>query len=423
MNELSSSDQRRNVIVNVLDAGMWLFGISFMSATTILPVFLRHLTASPLLIGLVAAILDMGWFLPQLFIAPYVQGRRQYGIVLGLGLLERIPFIMFPVLLWLSPSLASASTFSLLVFFGLLVLRALGSGIVAPPWQEFIARIIPLPIRGRFFSAQQLVGNVLALGGAAVGAVILERYPYPMNFTICFAIGAASLMVSLGFLAMSREPAVEGGTPATHHSFNRAYIGRLREILRTDRNFRAFLLSRACAYMGTMALGFLAVAAITRFNLSDAQAAIFTTLMILGGTLGNLCWGAVADRIGYKTVLWIGTVLWMVALVLAAVGSVVQVTYVVFVLVGMSSAASTVADLGIVMEFGTDEERPTYIGLARTITAPFLAIAPLLGGLIAQFTSYRVLMLAALPFAALSLYLLHWRVQEPRHMVLAKQSS
>ncbi len=422
MNQLSSSDQRRNVIVNVLDAGMWLFGISFMSTTTILPVFLRHLTDSPLLIGLVPAVLDMGWFLPQLFIAPYVQGRRQYGLVLGLGLIERIPFIVFPILLWLSPTLASASPVSVAVFFALLVLRALGSGIVAPPWQEFIARIIPLPIRGRFFSAQQLVGNLLALGGAALGAVVLERYPYPTNFTICFGLGAASLMVSWGFLALSREPVVESASSG-RHSFNRAYISRLREIMQTDRNFRAFLLSRACAYMGTMALGFLAVAAITRFNLSDAQAAIFTTLMIVGGTLGNVCWGPLADRIGYKMVLWIGTVLWMTALLLAVVGTVVEVTYVVFILVGMSSAASTVADLGIVMEFGTDEERPTYIGLARTITAPFLAIAPLLGGLIAQFTSYRVLMLAALPFAALSLYLLHWGVQEPRHMALSKQSS
>src|SRR5688500_3454187 len=73
MQTLSSADQRRNVVVNVLDAGFWVFGISFMSATTILPVFLRHLTDSPLLIGLVAALLDMGWFLPQIFIAPYVQ--------------------------------------------------------------------------------------------------------------------------------------------------------------------------------------------------------------------------------------------------------------------------------------------------------------------------------------------------------------
>lgn len=422
MNHLSSADQRRNVVVNMLDAGAWLFGISFMSATTILPVFLRHLTDSPLVIGLVPAVLDMGWFLPQLFIAPYVQGRRQYGLLLGLGLIERIPFIALPVLMWLMPSLAEASLLSLLVFFVLLVLRALGSGIVAPSWQEFIARIIPITIRGRFFSAQQLLGNFLALGGAAGGAFVLQRYPYPTNFTICFAIGAFSLMVSWAFLALSREPIVEDAAP-THQRFDRAYLQRLAEILRTDRNFRAFLLSRSCAYMGSMALGFLAVAAITRFHLSDAQAAIFTTLMILGGTVGNLIWGPVADRIGYKTVLWIGTVLWMAALVLAALALAVEVTYVVFVLVGMSSAATTVADLGIVMEFGSAEERPTYIGLARTITAPFLAIAPLLGGLIAQLTSYRVLMLAALPFAALSLYLLHWRVQEPRRMLVSRPSS
>ena len=421
MQTLSTADQRRNVVVNVLDAGAWVFGISFMSATTILPVFLRHLTDSPLLIGLVAALLDTGWFLPQIFIAPYVQGRKQYRLVLGLGLVERLPFLLLPLLLWLMPSLTEASVVSLVVFYVLLALRALGSGIVAPSWQEFVARIIPLSIRGRFFSAQQLVGNVLSLGGAALAALILQRYSYPTNFILCFAIGSAALMVSWWFLSLSREPDLEG-PPAAPQSFNRSYIVRLREIMRTDANFRAFLLSRSCAYMGTMPLGFLAVIAVTRFNLSDAQAAVFTTLLILGGTVGNIVWGVVADRVGYKAVIAMGTILWMSALLLAVVAAIVPMMYVVFVLVGMATAATTVADLGIVMEFGDEAERPTYIGLARTITAPLLAIAPLLGGFIAQVSSYTVLLLAALPFAGLSLYLLHRRVQEPRHVALQKST-
>lgn len=416
MSMLPARIQRRNVIVNVLDGGAWVFGISFMSASTILPVFLRHLTGSPLLIGLVPALLDMGWFLPQLFIAPYVQGRRrQYWTVMILGLLERLPFIAFALVLWLMPSLAAASPLSLIVFFGLLLWRAFGAGFVAPAWQELIARLIPLQIRGRFFSAQQFVGNFLALGGAALAGLILERYPYPLNFTISFAIGSISLFVSLLFISLSHEPELDVEASA-HQRFDRAYMRRLREILRTDHNFRAFLTSRACAYMGTMALGFLAVAAITRFNLSDAQAAIFNTLLILGGTIGNLAWGTLADRIGYKAVLYLSMLLWIAALLLAAIAPIVGVFYVVFLLVGMSSAGTGVADLGIVMEFGTPEERPTYIGLARTITAPFLAIAPLLGGLIAQMTSYRGLMLAAMPFTALSIYLLHQRVQEPRRL-------
>ena len=422
MQILSQSDQRRNVVVNVLDAGFWVFGISFMSATTILPVFLRHLTESPLLIGLVAALLDTGWFLPQIFIAPYVQGRRQYGLVMSLGLIERLPFLVLPLALWLVPSLTQASALSLTVFYVLLALRALGSGIVAPSWQEFIARIIPLPIRGRFFSAQLFLGNFMALGGAAFAGLVLVRYAYPTNFIICFAIGAACLMVSWAFLSLSREPALLGPPPPSL-SFNRSYITRLREILRTDANFRAFLISRGCAYMATMPLGFLAVAAITRFNLSDAQAAVFTTLLILGATIGNVVWGFVADRTGYKAVIAMGTLLWMAALLLSVFASVVPIMYAVFVLVGISTAATTVADLGIVMEFGAEAERPTYIGLARTSTAPLLAIAPLLGGLIAQNTSYQVLTLAALPFAALSLYLLQRRVQEPRRMALGEQTS
>lgn len=423
MPPLPLRDQRRNVVVNLLDGGAWLFGISFMSATTILPVFLRHLTGSPVLIGLVPALLDMGWFLPQLFIAPYVQGRkRQYGLVLGLGLIERLPFILLPLLLWLAPGLTLPGRLSLAVFFGLLLMRALGAGFVAPAWQELIARLIPVRMRGRFFSYQQFVGNLLALGGAALAGLILQRYPYPTNFILSFSIGAVGIMLSWVCLALSREPDLDLPPPA-HQQFNAAYVRRLQQILRADHNFRAFLMSRACAYLGTMPMGFLAVALITRFSLSDAQAGVFNTWLILGGSVGNLLWGAIADRIGYKVVLYASTTLWMLALALALVAPGVALAYVVFAMVGIATAGTLVADLGMVMEFGTEAERPTYIGLGRSVTAPFLAIAPLLGGFIAQVSSYAVLMLAALPFAALSVYLLQKHVREPRLVALSQDTA
>ena len=64
---------RRNFIVNMCDMMTWLFGASFVSVNAILPVFAAHLTPSPLVIGLIPALTDAGWFLPQLFLAPYVE--------------------------------------------------------------------------------------------------------------------------------------------------------------------------------------------------------------------------------------------------------------------------------------------------------------------------------------------------------------
>ncbi len=84
---------RRNFIANMGDGTLWLFGFSFLSSATILPVYFAHLSSSTLLLGLIPALLDLGWFLPQLFIAPRVERlARKKPWVLALGIGERLPF-------------------------------------------------------------------------------------------------------------------------------------------------------------------------------------------------------------------------------------------------------------------------------------------------------------------------------------------
>ncbi len=410
MKQTTYPHQRRNVVLNVMDGGAWFFAISLVSANTILPVFARHLTSSPLIIGLIPAVLDFGWYVPQLFTAPYVERARQhYRLVLVLGLIERVPFVLLALAFALFPQLASGSRLGLVLFLGLLALRACGSGIVATAWQEFIAHIIPPESRGRFFSMQQFLGNVLGLGGAALAGWLLGHYPFPTNYTWCFAGSAIGVAISWLCIVGSREPEQPPPVPV---QVTGTYRGRLGTILRKDRNFRLYLLTRASFYLSTMALGFLAVAAVERFGLRDDQAAVFTTLVLGGSLASNLAWGTIADRLGYKTVLALTTIGWIGTLVLAAMAPNVWFLYVVFALVGATSAGTSLADLGMVMELGPVAERPTYIGLARTLTAPFLALAPLLGGLVARLTSYQTLFWFALPWAFVSLAVLYL-VAEP----------
>ena len=51
-----------NFAVNLLDGTWIMFGASFISATTILPLFLSKLTTNPLAYGALAVIAEAGWF-------------------------------------------------------------------------------------------------------------------------------------------------------------------------------------------------------------------------------------------------------------------------------------------------------------------------------------------------------------------------
>ena len=72
------------------------------------------------------------------------------------------------------------------------------------------------------------------------------------------------------------------------------------------------------------------------------------------------------------------------------------------------------ADLNVVMEFGSAADRPTYIGLSRTVLGPALFIAPLLGGQIAAWDAYPTMIVASLIFSAVGLAVLWLWMIEPR---------
>jgi hypothetical protein len=69
---------RFNFIFNLLDGGFFGFALGFSSFVTIIPLFVSTLTDSAILIGLVPAIHNMGWQLPQLLVANKVAQKPRY---------------------------------------------------------------------------------------------------------------------------------------------------------------------------------------------------------------------------------------------------------------------------------------------------------------------------------------------------------
>lgn len=404
----------RNFLANAADMATWLFGISFISVSAILPVFARRLTDSRIVIGLIPALLDAGWFLPQLFLAPLVErAPRKRPLVLWLGFFERVPFLFFPfVALW-APTLPPGV--GIAAFLALIAWRAVGSGIVATPWQEMLATLIPVTHRGRFFGLAHLVGQLLGVGGSALAAVVLASWPYPYNFAVSFGIGAVGIWLSLGFLAFTHEPDQPAPAHAAGSQLDREYLRRLGGILRRDRNFRSYLASRWLSYLGGMATGFLAVYAVERFQLADDVAAIFTGILFSGGVVGYALWGLVGDRYGHKRVMVLAAALWLGALAAAALAPATWAIYLAFGLLGLSSSAGTLSDLNLAMEFGPAAERPTYIGLTRTVTGPALLIAPVLGGWLAQTWGFPLLLVVSAGLALAGGVWLAAGVRDPRH--------
>src|SRR6266545_1680558 len=135
---------RWNFLVNSLDGATFWFGMSFISATVILPLYVSHFTANPLLIGLIPFLATAGVFLPQLFVANVVErapSKKFFPVTLGF-FLERLPiFLLVPTAYFLA---TSQPLLALVIFFLLYSWHSFGVGLIVVGWQDMIAKIIPV---------------------------------------------------------------------------------------------------------------------------------------------------------------------------------------------------------------------------------------------------------------------------------------
>ena len=77
-------------------------------------------------------------------------------------------------------------------------------------------------------------------------------------------------------------------------------------------------------------------------------------------------------------------------------------------------AGEYIADQNIAMEFGAEADRPTCIGMSKTLTGPFLLAAPIVGGGIVKLWGYPTMFMTALILSAIGFVMVKFYVKDPR---------
>jgi len=407
------ADLRFNVTAGLLDGSMFGAALGFASFGTILPLFVASMTDSATLIGLVPAIHSAGWLLPQLFTANHTARLRRYKrTVLLMTIHERVPFLGFAIVALLIPSIGVTASLSLA--FILLTWQGLGGGFTANAWTSMISKIIPPETRGTFFGLQAGVAN-LFISGAAVGAgYLLDWFDSPTDFAVCFLIASFFFTLSWFALAMTREPkdtekVIEANQPPFWH-------GALR-ILQRDKNFRWFLSARVLSQFATMGFSFYIVYALRRFQMDAITAGYLTAALTIAQTLANVGMGWLGDRIGHRTMLVIGAASAVLSSLLAWFATSLAWFYPIFILSGLTNVSIWTIGMTMTVDFSDEGDRPFYIGLAQTLTAPATIIAPLLGGWIADTMGFTPTFALSTILSVVMMGILLFLVKDPRKIL------
>ncbi len=401
---------RFNIIVNLMDGGFFGLALGFASFSTILPLFVASMTNSATLIGLVPAIHGAGWLLPQLFTANYTSRLRRYKrTVLMTTIHERIPFLGFAIVALLLPRIGLQA--GLIITFLLLTWQGLGGGFTANSWTSMISKIFPPESRGTFFGTQAAVAN-LFISGAAVGAgYLLDSFDSPLDFMYCFLIATVFFSVSWFVLALTREPAdyekVIDQNP-------RPFWHGAGQILKRDINFGWFLSARVLSQFATMGFSFYIVYALRRFHLDAVTAGYLTATLTIAQTVANAGMGWLGDHVGHRLMLILGAISALLSSLLAWFAPSLAWFFPIFVLTGFTNVSIWTNGMTMTVDFSDEKERPFYIGLAQTLTAPATIIAPLIGGWIADTQGFALTFALSAVLSIVMMSILVFLVKEPR---------
>jgi MFS family permease len=136
--------------------------------------------------------------------------------------------------------------------------------------------------------------------------------------------------------------------------------------------------------------------------------------MLITEIVGYAIWGTVGDRDGYKRVIEASNGLLIAGFLGVLFVKSIWGLYVVFGILSFAHSGEYIADQNIAMEFGKEADRPTYIGMSKTLIGPFLLVSPIIGGGIVKLWGYQSMFITALMISVIAFVIIKFFVEEPR---------
>lgn len=386
---------------------VWLhrngIGAQIMDSLTVgafLTAFALELGATNAVIGLLAAIPHFTQIaqLAGVYITDQVRNRRV--VSLAFTSLSRPMYLLMAAAALMASS--SAALGVLLVAF---TLRYLTTAFMASAWSSWVRDLVPEERLGRFIgrrlTTMTIIGIVLGFGGAALidfwsdtsaGTV---KYAYAILFAGAFVGGVFSTW------CMSRmpEPRLESVTAdvALLHRLGRPY---------RDQNYRRLLLFLGSwNFAVNLAAPFFMVHMLKRLELDLSLVIALTLLSQLFNVAVLRSWGAIADRMSNKSVLSVCVPLF-VACIFAWTFTTfpephrgtLPILVIVHALTGVATAGVVLASGNIALKLAPRGDATAYLANNSLVNSAAAGIAPIIGGLLADFFAERQLSLT-----------LHWQ--------------
>jgi MFS family permease len=278
-----------------------------------------------------------------------------------------------------------------------LLLAAVIGAVAGPAWNSLIREVVPPERMGRLFSRRMAVSTAFALGLTLAGGYFVDLWKgwFPdaglYAYSILFALGLAFGVAGLAAIARLPDPAAPARRPE----------GIVNLLLQPGRDtrFRGLLLYIAAWNFAINLAGpFFIVYLLQRIELPLGM----VTALVVTSQVANLIflriWGKLADRYSNKSVLRVSGPLFLLAILLWTFTTLPErhlltlpLLFVIHVLTGVSVAGVSLASANIALKLSPQGQAQSYMTLYGLAGAATGAVAPMLGGVFADFFAAREL--------------------------------
>jgi MFS family permease len=415
---------RHNFALLLTDGILFMVAMNIIGSTTVIPDFVRHLTNSEVLIGLSGSLFDVGWTLPQLFIARYIirYERKKWWFV-GPNIPVRFVILAFAVLtVLLGKTRPGAILVAFLICYGL---AGLGDGIVGVPWADLTGTSLDNRWRARMFGLVTAGTGLIMLGvpplvGLVLGGAGLE---FPNNYALLFGVSGVLFVISIVPALFLHE--LPGGKRVDKIPSLGEFLPYLGSVLRNDVPFRAMLITRMLTSLFAMAGPFYIGFATVQLRLSsDVAVPNLLAMQTIGSVTGALVytWLGARNNLLYIRLVLCGAALLPISALLAVLVGPLPL-YVGFLISGLTLSNLFLSYQNWVVSYASADQRPIYAGLFNTVAAAISLVAPFIGGTIAQQVGYEALFAVALVMVFSALFVTLRYIPNPRLEVIGEAAT
>jgi len=350
--------------------------------------FAVALGASNSVVGLLAAIPPLAQFLqiPSILLVERTRIRRRVCAVASV--LSRSSIVLMVLIPVLSPGVSGL----LLLVIGV-TLHAVFNAASAAAWNSWMKDLIPEEILGRFFSkrlaVQALVGILFTLGaGFFIDWWLLLEPGTVLPYSIVFLVGMIAGLIGVYFIYTIPEPQMTLDTPAD------GFSGRLRRPFKEENFGRLMLFSASWSFAVTLVGPFFTVYLLQVIGYPIYVVTALSVLTQITSMLFYQWWGRLSDRFSNKAVLRVTTPVYVVGIVLWIFATAPEphiltlpLLAVIHVMLGLSAAAVNLAHGNLALKLAPKGDSTSYLASWSISNSIAAILAPLAGGIIADFLS------------------------------------